>query len=480
MTDACELTAVQARRLMVEKRLSPLELLDSCVRRIEAVDASVNAVVTTCFERARDEARAAEDAIAGGEILGPLHGLPLGVKDLNVTEGLRTTFGSLLFKDNIPDQDEALIASLRRAGAIVTGKTNTPEFGAGANTTNKVFGATRNPFDTARTCGGSSGGSAVALATGMVPLCTGSDTGGSLRTPASFCGVVSIRSTPGVVPSDRRVIGLSTYGVQGPMARTVADAALMLSAVAGSDACDPLSGPLNAASFANPEAVDLSTLRVGVSEDLGFAEIDQGIRQVFRQRVAGFSHLFHECAGKDPRMQQASEVFWFIRGLHFLASHGEKYKQHPELLGPNVRGNVEKGLRMKAEEIAWAYGECTNIYRRFQHYFEDVDVLICPTVSVPPFPVEQLYCEEINGRKLNSYIQWVDITAAITLTGHPVVQLPCGRDATGTPFGIQIVGPRTHSERFVTGVAAALESYFSDQPDLARPVPDLSKLGSPC
>ncbi len=476
MTNACDLDAVQARHLMVSKQLSPLELLESCVQRIEAVNGSVNAVVSTCYARAREEAKAAEAAILAGDVLGPLHGLPLGVKDLNVTEGLRTTFGSLLFEDNVPEQDEGMIVSLRRAGAIVTGKTNTPEFGAGANTTNKVFGPTRNPFDTARTCGGSSGGSAVALATGMLPLCTGSDTGGSLRTPASFCGVVSIRPTPGVVPSDRRMIGMSTYGVQGPMARTVADAALMLSAMAGSDAYDPLSGPLNAASFANPEAVDLSSLRVGISEDLGFASIDQGIREVFRERVAGFSHLFHECAAEDPQMQQASEVFWFIRGLHFLTAHAEKYKQHADSLGPNVRGNVEKGLQMKAEEIAWAYGECTNIYRRFQHYFEDIDVMICPTVSVPPFPVEQLYCDEINGRKLSTYIQWVDITAAITLTGHPVVQLPCGRDATGTPFGLQIVGPRTHSERFVIGVAAALEHYFLTQPDLARPEPDLTSL----
>lgn len=476
MTQACDLTAVQARRLMAAKQLSPVELLESCVQRIEALNGSVNAVVSSCFERARDEAKAAEAAIAGGELLGPLQGLPLGVKDLNVTEGLRTTFGSLLFENNIPDADEILIKSLRNAGAIVAGKTNTPEFGAGANTTNKVFGPTRNPFDTTRTCGGSSGGSAVALATGMLPLCTGSDTGGSLRTPASFCGVVSIRPTPGVVPSDRRPIGLSTYGVQGPMARTVGDAALMLSAMAGSDSCDPLSAPLNAVALAQPEAVDLSSLRVGVSEDLGFAEIDQGIREVFRDRVAGFSHLFHECANRDPQMHQASEVFWLIRGLHFLTAHAEKYHQHRDLLGPNVVGNVEKGLQMKAEEIAWAYGECTNIYRRFQRYFDELDVLICPTVSVPPFPVEQLYCDEINGHKLASYIQWVDITAAITLTGHPVVQLPCGRDRTGTPFGLQIVGPRTHSERFVIGVAAALESYFAGHVDLARPVPDLSGL----
>ena len=175
-------------------------------------------------------------------------------------------------------------------------------------------------------------------------------------------------------------------------------------------------------------------------------------------------------------MERASEVFWFIRGLHFLTAHAEKYRQHADLLGPNVRVNVEKALQMQAADIAWAYGECTQIYRRFQAYFEDVDVLICPTVSVPPFAVEQLYCDEINGKKLASYIQWVDITAAITLTGHPVVQLPCGRDYTGTPFGLQIVGPRTHSERFVTGVAAALERYFVEQPNLARPVPTLSEL----
>ncbi len=476
MTNACDLSAVQARRMMLEKQLSPVELLDSCIQRIETINGSVNAVVSNCCERAREEAAAAEKAIREGDVLGPLHGLPLGVKDLNVTADLRTTFGSLLFKDNVPDKDEGLIERLRRSGAIVLGKTNTPEFGAGANTTNKVFGPTRNPFDVKRTCGGSSGGSAVALATAMMPLCTGSDTGGSLRTPASFCGVVSIRPTPGVVPSDRRAIGLSTYGVQGPMARTVADAALMLSAMAGSDAYDPLSGPLHAASLASPEPVDICSLRVGISEDLGFAEIDQGIREVFRERVQGFSHLFHECVNRDPQMKQASEVFWFIRGLHFLTSHIEKYQSHPELLGPNVLSNVEHGLKMTAQEIAWAYGECTNIYRRFQQYFETVDVLICPTVSVPPFPVEQLYCDQINGRKLDSYIQWVDITAALTLTGHPVVQLPCGRDQSGTPFGLQIVGPRTHSERFVTGVAAVLEQYFQQHPTLARPVPDLATL----
>ena len=239
MTQPCDLTAVEARRLIGTKELSPVELLESCIERIEAVDGAVNAMVARCFERAREEAKAAEKAVDAGDELGVLHGLPLGVKDLNVTEGVRTTFGSPIYQDNVPDEDERIIAALRQAGAIVLAKTNTPEFGAGANTNNPVYGATGNPFDPARICGGSSGGSAVALACGMVPICTGSDTGGSLRTPASFCGVTSHRGTTGLVPSDRRGIGYTTYNVQGPMARTVADTSLMLSVMAGDHTIDP-------------------------------------------------------------------------------------------------------------------------------------------------------------------------------------------------------------------------------------------------
>ena len=233
MTEPCDLSAVEARRLIGRKALSPVELTDSCIARIEAVDGAVNAMVTRCIKRAREEAKAAEKAVSRGDELGVLHGLPMGVKDLNVTEGVLTTYGSPIHAGNVPAQDERIIAALRRAGAIVIGKTNTPEFGAGANTKNAVFGATGNPFDPTRICGGSSGGSAVALATGMAPICTGSDTGGSLRTPASFCGVVSHRGTPGLVPSDKRGIGLTTYNVQGPMARNVADTSLMLAAMAG-------------------------------------------------------------------------------------------------------------------------------------------------------------------------------------------------------------------------------------------------------
>jgi Asp-tRNA(Asn)/Glu-tRNA(Gln) amidotransferase A subunit family amidase len=476
MGEPCDLGAVQARRLMAEKRLSPVELLESCIRRIEAVDGAVNAMVARCFERARAEAKSAEAAIMGGQALGLLHGLPMGVKDLNVTADLRTTFGSLLYEHHVPDTDERIVADLRRAGAIVVGKTNTPEFGAGANTVNKVYGATRNPFDTALSCAGSSGGSAVAVATGMTPICTGSDTGGSLRTPASFCGITSIRGTPGLVPSDRRVLGLTTYNVQGPMARDVPDASLMLAAMAGDDSCDPLATPVDPEQFQHVDELDLSSLRVAISEDLGFASIDNGVREVFRERVAKFSHLFAECGERDPDMEHASRVFWLIRGVHFLASHAARYRDTPDMLGPNVTANVKAALEMTSTEIAWAYAECTRIYRGFQRFFDEVDVLICPTAAVPPFPVEQLYCDEINGEKLANYVKWLDIVGGITLTGHPVVQLPCGRGPTGMPFGLQIVGPRLHSDRFVIAVAAALERFFSDVPDLARPLPDIAAL----
>ena len=476
MTELCDLSAVEARRLIGRKALSPVELTAACIARIESVDGSVNAMVTRCFDRARSEAQAAEDAVMRGDDLGALHGLPMGVKDLNVTEGVLTTFGSPLHADNVPPEDERIISALRQAGAIVVGKTNTPEFGAGANTKNAVFGATVNPFDTARICGGSSGGSAVALATGMVPICTGSDTGGSLRTPASFCGVVSHRGTPGLVPSDRRGIGLTTYNVQGPMARTVADTSLMLSAMAANDSCDPLSGPVDADSFLDVQPIDLSQLRIAWSTDLGCVPVDKDIARIFEERVGRIASCFKSCERHDPDMERALDVFWYIRGIAFLAGRMDAYRNNRDKLGPNVISNVEAGLKMKPEEIGWANAEQTAIYRRFQHFFEDFDVLLCPGNSVPPFPIEQLYCDEINGEKTANYVEWLGIASAITLTGHPVTLIPTGLDHTGTPLGMQVVGPRRHADRFTIGVAAAIERVFQSMHDTARPVPDIAKL----
>jgi len=473
VSDPSSFSAIVARRLIGLKKLSPVELLDACIARIELHNPKLNAFVAMCLDRAREEARTAETALVRGEPLGLLHGLPLGVKDLNDTAGVRTTYGSQLYAEHVPSEDEVLVRRLREAGAIVIGKTNTPEFGAGANTVNSVYGKTVNPFYSELTCGGSSGGSAVALSASMVPLCTGSDTGGSLRTPSSFCGTATLRPTPGVVPSNRRPVGLTTYAVQGPMARSIPDCALMLSAMAGFHPSDPMSAPIDAASLGAIQEIDLASLRVGFSEDLGFAPIDNAIRATFRERVNEFAELFGRAEWRDPPMANADRVFWLVRGQMFLAAHTERYMRHADKLGPNVTANVEAALAMKPEELAWASAEQTRIYREFQGYFSDLDVLICPTASVVPFPVDQAFCDEINGVPLDNYIQWANIVSGITLTGHPVAQIPCGYGPTQMPFGIQIVGPRLYSDRFVLGVASALERYFSTVDDLSRPVPAL-------
>jgi Asp-tRNA(Asn)/Glu-tRNA(Gln) amidotransferase A subunit family amidase len=475
MTEPCDLSAVEARRLIGRKRLSPIELLESCIARIEMVNAAVNAVVATCYDRAREEARAATDAVMRGDELGPLHGLPLGVKDLNDTGGLVTTYGSPIYKDNVPDKDETLVATLRQAGAIVVGKTNTPEFGAGANTKNPVYGATVNPFDTARICGGSSGGSAVALATGMLPLCTGSDSGGSLRIPAGFCGVVAHRSTPGLVPTERHSLGYTTFGVQGPMARTVEDTAYMLSVNARYDTRDPLSAAVDSAQFETVPPVDLSKLRVAVSEDLGFAIVDERIRKTFRERVDLFGSVFKECVTRSPELDTVRRTNHVLRALHFLARHRDHYENQRDVLGPNVIANYEMALKLDAAEITWALQQQTTLFRNMAALFEEVDILICPTVSVPPFPVEQLYCDEVDGVKLETYFEWLSLTWGLTIPGNPVTALPCGLDPTGTPFGLQICGPY-YEDRFVLGVAKSLEALFAGNPVLARPEPDLRTL----
>ena len=478
MSDPCDLSAIDAREQIEKKTLSPRELVDSCIARTEAVDGRLNAMVATCYDRAREEAVMAEKAVMQGLALGPLHGLPLGVKDLNVTKGLRTTFGSELHANFIPDNDERIIADLRQAGAIVLGKTNTPEFGAGANTTNRVYGATGNPFDPNRICGGSSGGSAVALACGMVPLATGSDTGGSLRTPASFCGIASHRGTPGLVPSDRRAIGLTTYNVQGPMARNVPDTGLMLSAMAAHLPCDPLSGPVDSATFATIEQVDLSTLRVAWSPNLGSVPVDQQIAKTFEERIDLISSVFEYCERHDPEMQSALDTFWIIRGVHFLAAQFNAYQNTPDKLGPNVTSNVEAALAMTPQDIGWAMAEQTRLYRSFQRFFEDYDLLLCPGSSVPPFPLEQLYCEEINGEPTRNYVEWLGIASAITLTGHPVTLVPIGLDHTSTPLGMQVVGPRRHSDAFTLAAASAIEKELQTHTQTRRPIPDINTLSA--
>ena len=364
---------------------------------------------------------------------------------------------------------------MRRAGAIVVGKTNTPEFGAGANTDNPVYGPTRNPFDPARSCGGSSGGSAVALATGMLPLATGSDTGGSLRIPAAFCGIVGFRPSPGLVPSERRALGWTPLTVLGPMGRTVADTRLLLRAQIGHDRNDPLSAPIDAGAFATTERIDLSQLRVAVSEDLGGAPMDRRLRATLRERMAIIASAFRACDWRDPDMGGADRAFAAIRAQNFLAGQRERYEQHRDQLGAYVRANYEEGLGMSAADVAEAHATQTRLYRALERFFDDHDVLISPTVGVPPFPLAERFATTVEGRALGTYYAWLAPTYYLSLTGHPCISIPCGLEPTGTPFALQITGPARRDE-FVLDVAQAIEGLLARDPRTARPIPDLARL----
>ncbi len=482
MTEPCDLTAVEARTLIGRKRLSPVELLESCLTRIGQVNPAVNAVVALDTDRARATAKQAEQAVMRGDALGPLHGLPVGIKDLEETAGLRTTWGSPIFRDHVPEKDAGAVARIRAAGGIVIGKTNTPEFGLGANTRNSVYGATGNPFDPTKSAAGSSGGSAVALATGMAPLCSGSDTGGSLRNPAAFCGILGYRPSAGLVPAEKRAHGWAPISVLGPMARNVPDACLLLSAMASDDAMDPLAYTLHARPvrgepglFFPPRRIDLATLRLATSEDFGAAPVEGVVREAFRQRVAALAPLFREAVAAHPDCTGGDEAFEVLRASTMLTAHAEKVRTRPQDCGPNIIANVEEGLRYSLEDGARAATLQTRIYRNFQEFFARHDVLVTPAITISPRSWRELYPAEIDGQKARTYFHWLALAYYVSLTGHPAVCLPMGLDARGMPFGLQIVGPRG-GDAFVLGVAAALEETFANDPALCRPMPDLAKL----
>jgi Asp-tRNA(Asn)/Glu-tRNA(Gln) amidotransferase A subunit family amidase len=481
MTEPCDLTAVEARRLIGAKRLAPSELLESCIARTEAVDNAVNAMVARDFERARATARAAGEAVARGDDLPPLHGLPIGIKDLLATGGLRTTYGSVLFRDHVPAADDPLVARLRRAGAIVIGKTNTPEFGAGANTRNAVYGATGNPFDPAKSCAGSSGGSAVALATGMAPLCQGSDTGGSLRNPAAFCGIVGFRPTPGMVPAATRDMGWSGLPVLGPMARTVADTCLLLGSMASDDGYDPLATTVHgrtvrrAGDVYPPAALDLSRLRVAVTPDFGFAPTERMVRETFAEKLGLFSDVFARAEEASPDCAGVDDVFAILRAVIFVGKHGDKVRDTPDRVGPNVRANVAEGLSYSAADVARAMTGQTAIYRRWQTFFEQYDVILTPAITISPRSWRELYPAQIDGAATRSYFHWLALAYAVTVAGHPAVSLPVGLDRNGMPFGLQIVGPRG-GDALVLRVAAEMEVLLAGDVRTARPVPDIAAL----
>ena len=470
---------------MTAGELSASELLDSCLGRVDATNSAVNALVVRDDAAARRAAQTADDARARGREMGPLGGLPVAIKDIQATAGLTTTYGAMPFADNVPTADDGIVARLRAAGAVIIGKTNTPELSIGANTVNRLFGATGNPFDPDLTCGGSSGGSAVALACGMVPLATGSDHGGSLRIPASYCGVVAHRSTPGTVAHDERTITRTNYSVQGPMARTVEDAALLLSVVAGRDRSsrrDPMAFPLDAAAFADVPPVNPGSLRIGVSADLGGLLVSDAVKTVFADRVERLSGIVGSVDAASVDLSDALDVDWQLRSDIFATQyHRSIHKFEPDAAGPdggfnpNIRATYDEALRTTVLDIAKARRRQVELFRATDSVFDEFDVLVCPGVSVPPFDWRQLYPAEIDGRPVQNYMAWLGLSAALTVVGHPVTALPCGLDGQGTPFGLQLVGP-SYSDRQLLGVAAALETAFADDPVTARPEPDITWL----
>jgi amidase len=481
VTDACDLDAVAARALIGARKLSPVELLESCIARIETVNSAVNAIVAHDFEAARTEAKQSEAAVLRGAALGALHGLPLAVKDLIDAKGLPTTYGSLLFANNPAKSDEAIVAMMRRAGAIVVGKTNVPEWGAGGNTRNALHGATGNPFDPTKSAAGSSGGSAVALATGMVPLATGSDTGGSVRNPAAYCGVVGFRPSPGLIASNSRNMAWLQISQLGPMARTVSDACLMLSCMLERDARDPLSAILHAGGapdtqrHAHPPRVDLARLRIATTTDFGFAPTERQIAATFEDKLALFSSAFRSVERAHPDGRHADEVFQVLRAVAFLGRHKDLVDRNPDAVGPNIRDNVAEGLSYTAADVARALALQTEMYREWQTFFGQYDILLAPTVTVSPRPWRELYPTEIDGKPTTTYFQWLALAYAVTNVGHPVVALPLGLDAKGMPFGIQVIGPRG-GDLMTLAVARELETLLAGDPRTARPIPNIAHL----
>lgn len=439
MADLTRIPAVELRRRMDTGELTPTALTEASLEVIERRNPELNAVVTLS-DTALDEARELERRDAAGEHRGALYGLPVGIKDVTQVGGMRTTFGSPMYADHVPEEDALVVRRLREAGAIILGKTNTPEFAAGGNTFNEVFGRTRNPWNPALSAGGSTGGGAVGLATGMIALAEGTDLGGSLRIPASFCGVVGLRPSPGLIPTYPSAYLWDNMQVTGPMARRAEDVALMLGAVCGPSPMSPSVQPVADRDFV--EAVrrgPKSGLRVAYAPDPVGLGIDPEVARVCRDAadaLAGSGIVVEEV---DLDLSYGFEAALSIRG-HWMVAHQYGHLDRMDELGVNVRANTEAGLAMQVEALGAAEQARGQIWEDFRRLFDTYDHLITPCMAVPPFPVEQNYPETIGGKQMNTYVDWIAPTFVLSLAGLPVASVPCGLDDSGMPVGMQIVG----------------------------------------
>jgi len=472
MQDAVALAGVLRRR-----DVSAREVVSAHIGRIEAFDPAINAVITRTFETAMARAAAADDAAARGAPLGLLHGLPVAHKDLAETAGVRTTYGSPLFATNVPQRDALVVQRMAQAGAISLGKTNVPEFGAGSHTVNPVFGATRNPYDLGRSAGGSSGGAAAALAARFIALADGSDLGGSLRNPASFCNVVGLRPSPGRVPDWPFADAADQFGVVGPMGRTVADTALLLTVLAGPDPRVPLALDLPPPAIDDPAQIgallhrDLGGLRIAWSPDLGLpVEPDVlGVLAPAREVLTGLGARVTDAA---PDLTGADEVFRTFRAFAFATFRRDLLTKAPKLVGPNVTWNIERGLELTTADLSRATVLRAALAERISMFFADVDILACPVSQVAPFDVTLDWVHEINGQPLQTYIDWMASCYLISATGLPAVSVPAGFTAGGVPVGLQLVG-RRRGDWDLLAVARAFESasgYAARVPESAPPM----------
>jgi amidase len=461
--------ATELARLIRRKALSPVELLQAHLQAIERLNPKINAICTLAAESAMAAARRAEQMVMSGDELGLLHGVPIGIKDLTPTAGIRTTFGSPLHADHVPDEDAAVVKRIKQAGAIVVGKTNTPEFGAGANTVNRLFGATRNPWDLALTVGGSSGGGAAALASGMLPLAEGTDFGGSLRVPAAFCGVVGLRPTAGLVPRYPTPLPWDVGTVHGPMARNAEDAALLLEAMmGGADRLSPLSltAPWQGVAAAVAQTRDLKQVRFGYAADIAEVGIDPEVGAACQAAAKRLVDCGASVEDVKFSVADGRDAYLVLRGLTMVTRFFDSLDEI-EKFEPNLRGNIASGSKLTIGEIARAERKRAELWHRWRALFDRVDLLLTPTTPVSPFPVEQNYPAVIAGRKLTSYIDWIAPTFLVTLSSLPAASVPCGHTAAGLPIGLQIIGPRFAEPKILAAAKLVHEMNPTQWPDVA-------------
>jgi amidase len=460
------MTARELVRRIQNREVSAVEVLLAHLEQIDRVNPVVNAIVTLLPERARAAARAADAALARGDDVGPLHGLPIAHKDTLATKGIRTTQGSPIYVDAVPEENALIVERIQRAGAIPIGKTNVPEFGAGSQTFNTVFGTTLNPYDLSKTPGGSSGGAAAALAAGMHPIADGSDLGGSLRNPGGYCNVVGFRPSPGRVPNINTNSAWFDMTVNGPLARTVGDVALMMSVIAGPDLRSPITLEDPGAIFARPLGRDFQGTRVAWSRDLGGLPVDPHTTAVLESQRGVFADLGIDLVEAEPDLSGADEVFHIFRAWDFELSYGDLLDNHRDQLKDTVIWNVEQGLAVTGPEISRAARVRSEIYRRVHDFFGEYEFLLLPVSQVPPFPADIPYPIEINGTPMATYIEWMRTCSRITVIGHPAISVPAGFTAEGLQVGLQIVG-RARDDWGVLQLAHAFESatnYYRRRP----------------